>query len=80
MPSNNYGNQALYFRKTELTGTKISSMVKAELFVFPVTILAMIVFSIPVSMKHADQPGPRSAIRTNRGVTCQFGDSLTKAS
>jgi len=45
MPSNNYGNQALYFRKTELTGTKISSMVKAELFVFPVTVLAMVVFS-----------------------------------
>jgi hypothetical protein len=45
MPSNNYGNQALYFRKTELTGTKISSMVKAELFVFPITIVAMVVFS-----------------------------------
>ena len=45
MPSNNYGNQALYFRKTELTGTKISSMVKAELFVFPVTVVAMVVFS-----------------------------------
>jgi hypothetical protein len=45
MPNNNYGNQALYFRKTELTGTKISSMVKAELFVFPVTMLAMILFS-----------------------------------
>jgi hypothetical protein len=45
MPNNNYGNQALYFRKTELTGTRISSMVKAELFVFPITVIAMVVFS-----------------------------------
>jgi hypothetical protein len=45
MSANNYGNQALYFRKTELTGTKISSMVKAELFVFPVTVVAMVIFS-----------------------------------
>ncbi len=44
-PANNYGNQALYFRKTELTGTKISSMVKAELFIFPVVILATVMFS-----------------------------------
>jgi hypothetical protein len=44
-PAHNYGAQTLYFRKTELTGTKISSMVKAELFVFPVALIATIVFS-----------------------------------
>jgi len=44
-PANNYGNQALYFRKTELTGTKISSMVKAELFIYPIVMLATVVFS-----------------------------------
>jgi hypothetical protein len=44
-PVHNYGAQTLYFRKTELTGTKISSMVKAELFVFPVVVVATIVFS-----------------------------------
>jgi len=43
--NNNYGNQALYFRKTELTGTKISSMIKAELFIFPIVFVGMIVFS-----------------------------------
>lgn len=44
-PAHNYGAQTLYFRKTELTGTKFTSMIKAELFVFPVTIIATIMFS-----------------------------------
>ena len=44
-PANNHGNQALYFRKTELTGTKITSMVKAELFILPIVVIGAIVFS-----------------------------------
>jgi hypothetical protein len=44
-PANNHGNQALYFRKTELTGTKITSMIKAELFILPVILVATVVFS-----------------------------------
>jgi hypothetical protein len=44
-PAHNYGAQTLYFRKTELTGTRFTSMIKAELFVFPVTIVATILFS-----------------------------------
>jgi len=44
-PANNYGATTLYFRKTELTGTKISSMIKAELFILPVVILSTILFS-----------------------------------
>ena len=44
-PVQNYGNQTLYFRKTELTGTKITSMIKAELFIFPVVLITTIVFS-----------------------------------
>jgi hypothetical protein len=44
-PSNNHGLQVLYFRKTELTGTKISSMIKAELFLLPVVIFSMVLFS-----------------------------------
>ena len=44
-PVHNYGAQTLYFRKTELTGTKITSMVKAELFIFPVVLLTTIIFS-----------------------------------
>ena len=44
-PVQNYGSQTLYFRKTELTGTKIYSMVKAELFIFPVVLVTTIVFS-----------------------------------
>jgi hypothetical protein len=44
-PHHNYGAQALYFRKTELTGTKISSMIKAELFIFPIVLIATVVFS-----------------------------------
>jgi hypothetical protein len=44
-PANNHGNQALYFRKTELTGTKFTSMIKAELFILPVILIATVVFS-----------------------------------
>jgi len=44
-PAHNYGAQTLYFRQTELTGTKITSMVKAEAFIFPIAAVATIVFS-----------------------------------
>src|SRR5581483_715323 len=44
-PAHDYGAQAMYFRKTELTGTKITSMVKAELFIFPIVLIATVVFS-----------------------------------
>jgi hypothetical protein len=44
-PAYNYSWQALYFRTTELTGTKIRSMIKAEAFIFPITLVATIVFS-----------------------------------
>jgi hypothetical protein len=41
----NYGNQALYFRVTELTGTKFSSLIKAEAVIFPITLIATLLFS-----------------------------------
>jgi hypothetical protein len=44
-PAHNYGAQTVYFRKTELTGTKFWSMVKAEAFIFPVILLATLLFS-----------------------------------
>jgi len=44
-PAHNYGAQTLYFRTTELTGTKISSMLKAEIFIFPIVVVATVVFS-----------------------------------
>jgi hypothetical protein len=44
-PAYNYGSQTLYFRQTELTGTKIWSMVKAEAFILPIVVVATIVFS-----------------------------------
>jgi hypothetical protein len=44
-PAHNYGAQTLYFRKTELTGTSIRSMVKAEAFILPVVLIATLVFS-----------------------------------
>jgi hypothetical protein len=44
-PDNNYGAQTTYFRQTELTGTKITSMIKAEAFILPVVIVSTLVFS-----------------------------------
>ena len=44
-PAYNYGAQTSYFRQTELTGTKISSMIKAEAFILPVVIISTLIFS-----------------------------------
>lgn len=44
-PVHDYGRQTLYFRTTELTGTKITSMIKAEAFIFPIVLIAVVVFS-----------------------------------
>ncbi len=44
-PAFNYGAQTMYFRTTELTGTKITSMIKAELFIFPIVLITTILFS-----------------------------------
>jgi len=44
-PANNYGSQCSYFRQTELTGTKITSMIKAEAFILPVVLIATLAFS-----------------------------------
>jgi hypothetical protein len=44
-PAYNYGSQTSYFRQTELTGTKITSMIKAEAFILPVVLVATLVFS-----------------------------------
>jgi hypothetical protein len=44
-PAFNYGAQTLYFRQTELTGTKITSMIKAEAFIFPIALVSTVVFS-----------------------------------
>ena len=44
-PAYNYGSQTSYFRQTELTGTKITSMIKAEMFILPVVLVATLIFS-----------------------------------
>lgn len=44
-PAHNYGAQTVYFRQTELTGTSIRSMIKAEAFIFPVLLITTVVFS-----------------------------------
>lgn len=44
-PIHNYSAQALYFRTTELTGTKVWSMVKAEAFIFPIIMISTLIFS-----------------------------------
>lgn len=44
-PAHNYGAQTLYFRKTELTGTSFRSLIKAEAFVLPISIISIVIFS-----------------------------------
>jgi hypothetical protein len=45
IPITNYGMQTVFYRQAELTGTKFRSLWKAEIFLFPVIILATVLFS-----------------------------------
>jgi hypothetical protein len=45
IPINNYAGTVVDFRTQELTGTKFTSIIKAELVLFPVIIVSSIVFS-----------------------------------
>lgn len=44
VPMDNYGGYAQKFREIELTGTKITSIVKAELFMVPIIFITSIMF------------------------------------
>ncbi len=45
IPIHNYGEATVHFRQIELTGTSIRGVIKAELVVFPVVIIASLLFS-----------------------------------
>jgi hypothetical protein len=45
IPMSNYGVQTVMYRQAELTGTRFPSIWKAEVFLFPVIILATLMFS-----------------------------------
>lgn len=45
IPINNYAGSVIDFRTQELTGTKFTSIIKAELCIFPVVIVSSILFS-----------------------------------
>ncbi len=45
IPIHNYGEATVGFREIELTGTSLRGIIKAELFVFPVVMIASLLFS-----------------------------------
>ncbi|WP_031483441.1 OPT family oligopeptide transporter [Maridesulfovibrio frigidus] len=45
IPIHNYGEATVHFREIELTGTSIRGIIKAELVVFPVVMIASLLFS-----------------------------------
>ncbi|BBO86606.1 peptide transporter [Desulfosarcina ovata] len=45
IPFHNYGETTVHFREVELTGTSIRGIIKAELVVFPVVMVASLLFS-----------------------------------
>jgi hypothetical protein len=45
IPIHNYGDATVQFRQIELTGTSIRGIIKAEIVVFPVVIIASLLFS-----------------------------------
>ncbi|HHP7235348.1 MAG TPA: peptide transporter [Desulfobacterales bacterium] len=45
IPIHNYGEATVHFREIELTGTSLRGIIKAELVVFPVVMIASLLFS-----------------------------------
>jgi hypothetical protein len=45
IPMHNYAQQTQFFKTTELTGTKFTSVIKAELLIFPVVLIGTVMFS-----------------------------------
>jgi len=45
IPMHNYGEATVQFRQIELTGTSLRGIIKAELVVFPVVMIASLIFS-----------------------------------
>jgi hypothetical protein len=45
IPLHNYANQVLQFRKMELTGTKFTSLIKAEILTYPLMIIGTLIFA-----------------------------------
>jgi hypothetical protein len=45
IPFHDYARQSQFFRTTELTGTKIKSLIKAEFMIFPAMLVGTIMFS-----------------------------------
>ncbi len=45
IPLHNYSAQVVHFRQVELTGTKFTSLIKAELTILPIVIVTSILFS-----------------------------------
>jgi hypothetical protein len=45
IPLQDYARQAVFFRTTELTGTRFRSLIKAELLIFPLMLVGTVAFS-----------------------------------
>ncbi len=45
IPLHDYARQTLFFKTTELTGTRITSLIKAELLIFPIMAVGTVMFS-----------------------------------
>jgi len=45
IPVQNFAGQTVAFRTTELTGTRFMSLIKAEILIFPIVVVGMILFS-----------------------------------
>jgi hypothetical protein len=45
IPLHNYGLETVHFRQIELTGTRLSGIIKTKLFVFPIIMISSVIFS-----------------------------------
>lgn len=45
IPMHDYARQAMFFKTTELTGTRLSSIIKSEILIFPIVAVGSIAFS-----------------------------------
>jgi hypothetical protein len=74
IPIHNYGEATVHFRQIELTGTSIRGIIKAEIVVFPVVMMASLLFSQFIwrlaPIPSATTPTPRNSGTCRPSTPC----------
>lgn len=76
IPMHNYAGQVMFFRTTELTGTRFRSIIKAELILFPILMIGMLLFA-QFLWSMGSVPGPMFPYANKFWELAAFNQALT---